>query len=85
MKPDELLRRLVAGNTANVAFSDFVKLVEAFGFEFKRQHGSHLMFKHPAVAEVLSIQPLDRQAKPYQLRDFVATIERLKLELTQNE
>ncbi len=83
MKPEELLRRLAAGNTGNVAFNDFVKLVEAFGFEFKRQRGSHVSYKHPAVPELLVMQPRGGQAKAYQLRDFVATVERLKLTLRE--
>lgn len=39
MKPEELLKRLRSGNTANVPFEDFCALVEAFGVSAAARHG----------------------------------------------
>lgn len=46
MKPKVLLVRLLAGHRENVGFSDFVRLVEAFGFVPDGARGSHHFFKH---------------------------------------
>lgn len=54
-------------------------LVEAFGFELKRTSGSHHIFVHPTVPELLNLQEIDGQAKAYQIRQFVRLVERYAL------
>lgn len=71
--------KLVAGSL-DVRFDDFVLLLERFGFVLDRTRGSHHIFVHPDVAELLSIQPRkDGKAKPYQLRQFLKLIEEYSL------
>ena len=53
MDPERLLARLARGDLANVSFSDMRRLVESFGFELRRTRGSHHMFVHPEVPELL--------------------------------
>jgi predicted RNA binding protein YcfA (HicA-like mRNA interferase family) len=77
--PRRLLRRLTAGATKNVAFIDMRLLVEAFGFELRRVRGSHHIFGHPRVAELVNLQEVDGQAKPYQIRQFLRLVERYAL------
>jgi hypothetical protein len=64
----------------NVRFSDFRKLVEAFGFELDRMHGSHHIFVHPDIPELLNLQDVGGQAKPYQIRQFLRLVERYNLQ-----
>ncbi len=60
-------------------------LLEAFGFILKRISGSHRIFKHPDVSELLSIQPSrNGQAKPYQVDQFLGLVEEYDLTLTDN-
>jgi len=74
----------LAGSLANVSFSDMRRLVEAFGFELRRTSGSHHVYVHPDVPELLSLQEVRGQAKPYQIRQFLRLVERYALSL-ENE
>ena len=71
MNRRRLLRRLYSGAVNNVSFSDFTDLVRGYGFELERISGSHHIFEHPEVEEILDLQPLGREAKPYQIRQFL--------------
>lgn len=71
MNRRRLLRRLYSGAVNNVSFSDFTDLVRAYGFELARINGSHHIFEHPEIAEILDLQPIGREAKPYQVRQFL--------------
>jgi len=73
--------RLARGDVANVSFADMRRLVEAFGFELRRTSGSHHVFVHPDVRELVNLQDVRGQAKPYQLRQFVRLVERYALRM----
>jgi hypothetical protein len=75
-----LLRRLLAGSR-NVAFADMINLAEGFGFRVIRTRGSHHMLSHPAVPELLNLQPSGSQAKAYQVRQFLELVEQYQLRL----
>ena len=59
----------------NVGFAEFCRLVEAFGFKLRRVSGSHYIYSHPEVPRPLSLQPRQREAKPYQISQFVEIVE----------
>lgn len=73
--------RIARGDLANVSFSDMQRLVEAFGFELKRASGSHHIFVRPDVPELLNLQEVRGQAKPYQIRQFLRLVERYALSM----
>ncbi len=77
----KLLKRLTGGSLHNVPFSDIVNLAEGFGFRLDRVSGSHHLFIHPDVPEVLNLQPESGQAKPYQIRQFLRLVEEHDLRL----
>jgi predicted RNA binding protein YcfA (HicA-like mRNA interferase family) len=79
-----LLDRLKQGHLQNVPFRDFVELVEGFGFRNVRQEGSHRAFARSQIQETLSLQPVQGEAKPYQIRQFLRLIEKYNLRL-ENE
>lgn len=81
MNPRRLLARVARGDLANVSFSDMRRLVEAFGFELRRTSGSHHVFAHPEVRELLNLQEVGGQAKPYQIRQFLRLVERYALRM----
>lgn len=76
-----LLARIARGDVANVSFSDMRMLAEAFGFELRRTSGSHHIYTHPGIPELLNLQDVRGQAKPYQVRQFVRLIERYALSI----
>ena len=57
------------------------RLAEAFGFELRRTSGSHHVFAHPMVRELVNLQDVRGQAKPYQIRQFLRLVERYDLSL----
>ena len=81
MDPRRLLARLARGDLANVSFSDVRRPFESFGFELRRTSGSHHIFVHPDVPELLNLQEVRGQAKPYQIRQFLRLVERYALNL----
>ena len=49
----------------------------------ERVSGSHHILRHQTVPVRLNLQPLQRQAKPYQLRQFLSLVERYGLQWRQ--
>ncbi|MBN2560696.1 MAG: type II toxin-antitoxin system HicA family toxin [Phycisphaerae bacterium] len=78
------LLRLLLVNPRNVRFGDFTSLLQAFGFELDRTSGSHHIFKHPDVPELINIQEVNGEAKPYQIRQFLRLVERHDLRLEED-
>ena len=79
MRRQILLQKLARGAFQNVAFADAVSLVESFGFSLARISGSHHVFVHPKIPEVVNLQEVSGEAKPYQLRQVLKLIERYNL------
>ncbi len=80
MKPRKILEKVLA-SAANVAFSDMRKLVESFGFRLTRVNGSHHIFVHSIVPELVNLQEIQGKAKPYQVRQFLKLVEEYNLKL----
>jgi predicted RNA binding protein YcfA (HicA-like mRNA interferase family) len=81
MRPRKLLARITRGDVQNVAYEDFCRLVESFGFTNVRTSGSHRIYVHPAIPELVNLQDVDGQAKPYQIRQLLRLVERYNLPL----
>jgi predicted RNA binding protein YcfA (HicA-like mRNA interferase family) len=64
-----------------VAFSDARRLLDGLGFKLRRVSGSHHVFAHPDIAELLNLQSVRGQAKPYQLRQLMRLVESYDLRL----
>lgn len=60
---------------AALSFRDFERLLLAFGFVFVRQRGSHRSYKHPEAQRMLVVQPRGKDAKGYQIRQFLDMVE----------
>jgi len=81
MRPAKLLARILGGVATNVGFDDLIVLVTAIGFEEVGGKGSHRVFAHPDDAELLNLQEVRGQAKPYQVRQVVSLVRRYHLTL----
>lgn len=84
MKKRKLLQRLIL-STRDVRFSEAVAVAEAFGFRWDRingsQHiGSQHIFVHPDIQELLNLQDLKGNAKPYQIKQMLELVERHNLQ-----
>ncbi len=65
MNRKELFKRISGGNSNNIRFDDFVKLVEGFGYRLERTRGSHHLFVNARIIGFLNIQPRNGDAIPY--------------------
>ena len=77
------MRRLSRGAVYNVPFSDIADLLSGFGFELVRINGSHHIYSHPEVTEIVNVQQVRGEAKPYQIRQILRLIERYSLDLKE--
>lgn len=78
-KDDKRFAKL-RNNPKNIRFADLCKAAESVGFRLQRQTGSHRIYDHPANADLmLNLQPIGKQAKAYQVRDFLEKVDRYNL------
>jgi predicted RNA binding protein YcfA (HicA-like mRNA interferase family) len=77
----KLLRKLAQGDLRDVAFADMLALVKGFGFTLRRTRGSHHIFAHPDIPELINLQEVAGEAKPYQIRQFLRLIEKYNISL----
>lgn len=76
---ETLLDRVLRGTAdANIPFADLCRLLRNMGFE-ERVRGSHHIFVHEGVAEILNLQPKGSKAKPYQIKQVRSVIVRYRL------
>ena len=84
MRPRRLLKRIVV-SPHNVRFRDLLALAEALGFRVARTEGSHHILTHPGLPELLNLQEVKGQAKPYQVRQLLQLVERYDLRVEDDE
>ena len=80
MKRRKLLQKTIDGSK-NIRFTEMVNLVEGFGFKLTRTDGSHHIFSRPDIPELVNLQDVKGQAKPYQIRQFLKLVEKHNLKL----
>lgn len=81
MGPSKLLERLQRGGLTSVRFRDVMRLARAMGFDLQRTSGSHHILAHPDIPELLNLQEVGGEAKPYQIRQLLRLVERYSLGL----
>jgi len=62
-----------------------LSLVEGYGFVLVRVSGSHHIFTHPDIPELINLQNVAGEAKPYQVRQFLRLVERYGLNLEDEQ
>ena len=82
MKKQKLLQKLLSG-TKNIRFSEAVAVAEAFGFQLDRISGSHHIFIHEKIPELLNLQNAKGKAKPYQIKQMLQLIETHNLQMEE--
>jgi predicted RNA binding protein YcfA (HicA-like mRNA interferase family) len=61
-----------------------INLIEGFGFRVSRVRGSHHIYVHPDISELVNLQNVGGQVKPYQVRQVLKLVERYHLRLTDD-
>jgi len=83
MRKKKLLKKLLSG-TKNIRFAEAVACAKAFGFQLDRVNGSHHIFVHPNLPELLNLQNVKGKAKPYQVRQLLQLIETHNLQMSED-
>jgi len=78
LKARKLLQKALA-SPANLRFEEACALARAFGFHLSRVSGSHHIFAHRDVRELVNLQEVHGKAKPYQVKQLLALVERHNL------
>jgi predicted RNA binding protein YcfA (HicA-like mRNA interferase family) len=81
VKPARLYQRLLDSPGQVIAFRDLERLLVAFGFVRDRVVGSHRQYVHPLVPRPLPVQPEGKDAKRYQVREFLELVEKYGLHM----
>ncbi len=68
-----------------LTYAEFVRLIEAFGFYHYRTTGSHQIYVRDGIAQKVNIQPKGKDAKDYQVRQFLDIVEQYGLTLDSRE
>ncbi len=84
MNSRKLLRKALS-SPANLRFEEVCSLARAFGFYQSRVGGSHHIFAHAGVRELLNLQEVRGKAKPYQVKQLLDLVERYNLSLGGNQ
>ena len=71
----KLYARILANPRGRISFREFERLLNAFGFEHARSTGSHRQYVHPMLTRPLPVQPSNKDAKPYQVREFLELVD----------
>jgi HicA toxin of bacterial toxin-antitoxin, len=84
LNPGKLLQKALA-SAGNLRFEEACALARAFGFHLSRVKGSHHIFARENVPELLNFQEVKGKAKPYQVRQLLALVERYNLSLEDRD
>ena len=84
MNSRKLLKKALS-SPAGLRFEEACALARAFGFHLSRVSGSHHIFAHQNVRELLNFQEVEGEAKPYQVKQLLALVERYNLSLGGDE
>jgi len=84
MEKKKLLKKLLSGSK-NIRFSEATAVAEAFGFKLDRISGSHHIFVHPDVSELVNLQEVKGKSKPYQVKQLMKIIEKHNLKMGEDE
>jgi predicted RNA binding protein YcfA (HicA-like mRNA interferase family) len=74
-KTDKLYAAVLSSPRSPIQFRDFERLLAAFGFNHARTSGSHRIYVHPAIGRPFPVQPDGKDAKRYQVREFLELVE----------
>jgi predicted RNA binding protein YcfA (HicA-like mRNA interferase family) len=82
MSKIKLFNKLISGSK-NIRFSEATACAEAFGFKLARINGSHHIYSHPEVIELLNLQDVKGKAKDYQIKQLLEIIEKYNLKIVE--
>ncbi len=74
-----LMAVLASERDNNILFTDLQRVLDYLGFEH-RTKGSHFIYWHDGVEEIINIQPDGNKAKAYQVKQVRDIIRKYRLQ-----
>ncbi len=69
----------IQNNPAGVRFQEICRLADQLGFTKRGGKGSHIVYEKDGVEEILTFQDRKGMAKPYQVKQLLAVIEKYRM------
>ena len=82
MKKQKLYEKIIS-NPKNVKFREMETLIFAFGFQLSRINGSHHIYHHPEIPDLINVQNKKAEVTPYQVKQVIALIRQYNLTLQE--
>jgi predicted RNA binding protein YcfA (HicA-like mRNA interferase family) len=82
-RTSKLYAWLLANRNGTLPFRDLERLLAAFGFQHARTIGSHRQYIHRSVPRPFPIQPSGKDAKRYQVDQFLDMVEEYDLSIDE--
>lgn len=85
-KFNELYNRILNGDKSNIKFNDICDFVERLGFEKRKQDGtSHIIYGMKGIIDIINLQNMNGNAKPYQVNQVKKIIQKYRLGGNDND
>lgn len=84
MNPKKLMKKLM-DNKKNISFNEMTFLLESYGFCLSRISGSHHIFVNSNIRELVNIQNVNGQVKPYQIKQFLRLVEKYNMQMGEDK
>lgn len=75
---DKLYKQIIIEGKTNISFSDIQFFVEKLGFRC-RIKGDHFVYTIDGLDVMINLQPSNKDAKPYQVKQIKKIVEKYKL------
>ncbi|MBP2678988.1 MAG: YcfA-like protein [Deltaproteobacteria bacterium] len=66
-------------NPAGIRFREICLLAEHLGFSRRGGKGSHVVYERDGISEILTVQDRKGMAKPYQVKQLLAVMDKYDL------
>ena len=84
-KFEKIVQKVLSGSAdRNIDFKDLCNLLETLGFD-NRIKGSHHIYFKEGIIEIINLQPVNKKAKPYQVKQVRELLIKYKLINTKDE
>jgi predicted RNA binding protein YcfA (HicA-like mRNA interferase family) len=81
-KAEKLAAKILSGRSdQNFSFDDLCYILDRAGFQLRPGKGSHRIYYKEGVVEIINVQPRNRKAKPYQVKQVRELLLKYKIDI----
>ncbi len=81
-KAEKLAAKILSGRSdKSFSFDDLCYVIERAGFHLRSGKGSHRIYYKEGIVEIVNVQPRNRKAKPYQVKQVRELLLKYKIDI----